>query len=116
MECWAIQLLRQYSEALSIVLTTIHAQDFQDVPGDRIQGRKTFTDCSAYCEQDQHDLSPDVVDVAGSHFSDRRYPDFPDLRCNSSRRSFMLFRTVPADRISYVLYNVRCFPIYHVHF
>ncbi len=29
---------------------------------------------------------------------------------------FMLFRTVPADRISYVLYNVRCFPIYHVHF
>ncbi len=99
-----------------IVLTTIHAQDFQDVPGDRIQGRKTLPIVaptasrismifllmwSMWLGVISQTIVAQIFLISGAIVVGGR---------------FMLFRTVPADRISYVLYNVRSFPIYHVHF
>ena len=96
-----------------IVLTTIHAQDFQDVPGDHIQGRKTLPIVAPTASRismifllmwsmwlgAQTALSQifliSVAAVVGGRF--------------------MLFHTVPADRLSYILYNVRYFLTYHVH-
>lgn len=89
-----------------IVLTTIHAQDFQDVPGDRIQGRKTLP----------------IVAPAGSRISmillllmwSMWLGPISTALCRGFLLSaaivvggrFMLFRTVSADRLSYILYNV----------
>ncbi|KAK0191968.1 hypothetical protein F5146DRAFT_485710 [Armillaria mellea] len=95
-----------------IVLTTVHTQDFQDVPGDRIQGRKTLL----------------IVAPTASRISmifllmwsiwlgaQTGLSQIFLISVAAVGGRFMLFRTVPADRLSYILYNVRCFSIYHVH-
>ncbi len=91
-----------------IVLTSIHAQDFQDEPGDRVQGRNTLPIvapiysrytmiCSLVLWSVWLDYSyavrviPAILLFAmGAYFGAR----------------FVIFRDVKQDRISYLLYNV----------
>ncbi len=99
-----------------IVLTTIHAQDFQDVPGDRIQGRKTLPIVAPTASR----ISMILLLMWSMWLGVISQTVLAQIFLISAAvvvgGRFMLFRTVPADRLSYILYNVRSFPIYHVHF
>ncbi|KAK0229465.1 hypothetical protein EDD85DRAFT_973084 [Armillaria nabsnona] len=99
-----------------IVLTTIHAQDFQDVPGDRIQGRKTLPIVAPTASRISMILLLMWSVWLGAISQTVIAQFFLISAAIVVGGRFILFRTVPADRISYILYNVRCFPIYHVHF
>ncbi|KAK0477956.1 hypothetical protein IW261DRAFT_1338127 [Armillaria novae-zelandiae] len=95
-----------------IVLTTIHAQDFQDVPGDRIQGRKALPIVAPTTSRISMILLLVWSMWLGAISQAVVAQIFLVLVAIVVGGRFMLFRTVPADRISYILYNVSCFPIY----
>lgn len=92
-----------------VVLTTIHAQDFADTEGDRLQARRTlpivfpiasrvsmvtglplwsFIFCSYWCPQAAYAV---LLMGLGGILAFR----------------YFVFRSIPSDRISYLLYNVR---------
>ncbi len=98
-----------------IVLTTIHAQDFQDVPGDRIQGRKTLPIVAPTASRISMILLLMWSMWLGTISQTAVARIFLISTAIVVGGRFMLFRTVPADRLSYILYNVRSFLIYHVH-
>ncbi|PBK68618.1 hypothetical protein ARMSODRAFT_988745 [Armillaria solidipes] len=106
----------KYTRSALIVLTTIHAQDFQDVPGDRIQGRKTLPIVAPTASRICMILLLMWSMWLGAISQTAVAQVFLISAAIVVGGRFMLFRTVPADRISYILYNVRYFPIYHVHF
>ncbi|KAK0496615.1 hypothetical protein EDD18DRAFT_1074126 [Armillaria luteobubalina] len=97
-----------------IVLTTIHAQDFQDVPGDRIQGRKTLPIVAPTASRISMILLLMWSMWLGAISQTAVAQSYLILAAIVVGGRFMLFRTVTADHISYILYNVRCLLIYHV--
>ncbi|KAK0215513.1 UbiA prenyltransferase family [Armillaria fumosa] len=89
-----------------IVLTTIHAQDFQDVPGDRIQGRKTLPIVAPTASRISMILLLMWSMWLGAISQTAVAQGFLILAAIVVGGRFMLFRTVHADHISYILYNV----------
>ncbi|KAK0445795.1 hypothetical protein EV421DRAFT_293005 [Armillaria borealis] len=89
-----------------IVLTTIHAQDFQDVPGDRIQGRKTLPIVAPAASRISMILLLLMWSMWLGAISTALSRVFLVSAAIVVGGRFMLFRTVSADRLSYILYNV----------
>ncbi|PBK87813.1 hypothetical protein ARMGADRAFT_1085142 [Armillaria gallica] len=89
-----------------IVLTTIHAQDFQDVPGDRMQGRKTLPIVAPTASRISMILLLMWSMWLGAISQTIVARIFLISAAIVVGGRFMLFRTVPADRLSYILYNV----------
>ncbi|KAG7439168.1 uncharacterized protein BT62DRAFT_1081744 [Guyanagaster necrorhizus] len=88
-----------------IVLTTIHAQDFQDVPGDRIQGRKTLPIVAPVGSR----ISMILFLLTWSMWLGALSTALSHIFLLSAAvivgSRFLLFRSVPSDRLSYILYN-----------
>ncbi|KIY69048.1 hypothetical protein CYLTODRAFT_442935 [Cylindrobasidium torrendii FP15055 ss-10] len=91
-----------------IICTTIHAQDFCDVDGDKASGRSTFP--IAYPETSRVTMLtlPFLWSLVICVFSTAHFGVLAALVASSIWISyrFYLIRNIPADRTSYLYYNI----------
>jgi 4-hydroxybenzoate polyprenyltransferase len=91
-----------------IVLTTIHAQDFQDIPGDLVQNRKTLPIVAPYISRLSMlcfllSWSFIISAISAKELGEVVFLIGSGIAVGAR---FIFLRDVQEDRVSYFLYNV----------
>ncbi|KAL0960435.1 hypothetical protein HGRIS_005478 [Hohenbuehelia grisea] len=87
-----------------IIFTTIHAQDFRDEEGDRLQGRRTLPIVSPSLSRTSMLVTLLLWSLSLAVFVTRSVPTAALVLCLGLR--FYFIRSETADRTSYTLYNI----------